>query len=57
MWAFASVVAVVAAGLLGLRMWLAARAKTFEHAPIATLQKRIDDLENRLLAGAMRGGR
>lgn len=40
-----------------LRMWLTFKAQAFEHAPIAKLEKRLDEMENRLLAGAMRGGR
>ena len=50
-------VAILAgATLKGLQMVLAFRAREVVHAPIADLERRIADLEGKLLARAM-GGR
>jgi hypothetical protein len=49
-----AVTVVCASALLGLRMVLRHRARTFESQPVTELQKRIDSIESRLLAGAMR---
>lgn len=50
-----SAVAVVSgASLLGLKMWLAFKARDLSNAPVAALQKRMDDLESRILSGAFK---
>lgn len=49
-----AVASVVGGALVGLRMVLAHRARTLEHAPVAEIQKKVDELEARLLASAMR---
>ncbi len=45
---------VAALGFRGFRLFLAHREKKLEHEPVARLQQRIDEIESRLLAGAMR---
>jgi hypothetical protein len=49
-----SVALVVGGGLLALRMWLQHASKKLEHAPVADMQRKLDDIEQRLMAGAMR---
>lgn len=54
MFAALSVLIVCVAALLGLRWVLAHREKKFEHLPLVEMQKKLDELEQRLLNGAMR---
>ena len=49
----ASVAVVCASGLVALRWVLAHREKKLEHEPIAALQMKMNDLENRLLSSAI----
>ena len=49
-----SVAIIVIGALQGLRMWLAHAARKFEHAPVAELARKLDELEHRLLAASMR---
>lgn len=49
-----SVALLVGGGLLALRMVLAHKSKTLEHAPLAEMQRKMDEVEQRLLSGAMR---
>ena len=49
-----SVAIVSLAGLKALGMWLAHRERKFEHAPVAQLAAKLDELENKLLGMAMR---
>ena len=57
-WGFAAVavsaLSLAATALTGLRMWLAFKSREVIHAPIADLERKINDVENRLLASAMR---
>lgn len=52
-----SAAAFCVCGLVGFRWWLAHREKSFAHAPLAVMEQRIAEIENRLLAGSMTGGR
>lgn len=52
----ASVALVVGGCLLALRMVLAHQAKALEHAPLAQMEAKLAELENRLLSGAIRRG-
>ena len=49
-----SVALVAGAALKGLQMVLAYRERKVVHAPIAHLEAKMNELEQRLLAGAMR---
>ncbi len=49
-----AVVASSGAALLALRMWLTHREKAFEHKPLAQMQAKLDELENKILSGVMR---
>ena len=49
-----SVALVAGAALKGLQMVLAYRSAKVQHAPIAHLEAKMNELEQRLLAGAMR---
>ncbi len=49
-----SVIATAVGSLLGLRMWLAHSAKSFEHKPLAEMQAKLDELEARLSTFVMR---
>lgn len=49
-----SVALVVGGGLLALRMYLAHKSKGFEHAPLAKMEAKLAELEQRLLSGAIR---
>ncbi len=49
-----AIAALCLSALLGLRMWLAHREKSFAHAPLAQMEQRLNEVESRLLAGAMR---
>ena len=51
-----SVALLAGATLKGLQMVLAFRAREVVHAPIADLERRIQEMESKLLARAM-GGR
>ena len=50
-----SVAIVAAAGLRAFGMWLAHSTKRLEHAPLVAMQAKLDELEGKLLAAAMRG--
>lgn len=50
----ASVLFVVLGSLAGLRMVLAHKSKALEHAPLVKMQAKLDELEQRLVSGAMR---
>ena len=45
---------VVLGSLAGLRMVLAHKSKALEHAPLVKMQAKLDELEQRLVSGAMR---
>jgi hypothetical protein len=45
----AAVACVCGAALKGLQMWLAHQRHKVEHAPVAELQRKLDELEGRLL--------
>lgn len=49
-----SVALVVGGGLLALRMWLTHQAKRLEHAPLAEMEAKLAELEQRLVSGAFR---
>ena len=49
-----SVALVAGAALKGLQMVLAYRERKVVHAPIAHLEAKMNELEQRLLSGAMR---
>jgi len=49
-----AVAAVCGSSLVALRMWLAHKEKSYAHAPLAVLEQRINEIESRLLSGAMR---
>lgn len=42
------------ASLSGLRMWLAFKSRGFEHAPLAQMQRKLDELDAKLLNLAIR---
>jgi len=48
-----SVAILAGCALKGLGMWLAHREKKFEHAPLAHLEAKLSELENRLLSRSM----
>lgn len=48
-----SVGLVVGAALKGLEMVLRHKEKKFEHLPLAQMQTKLDELENRILGRAM----
>lgn len=50
-----SVAFVCAASLVALKWTLKHRELKFEHQPLAEMQRKIDELESRLLNAAMRG--
>lgn len=50
----AAVAIVTGGGLVAFRWWLAFKGKTLEHAPLADMQRKLDELENRLLSQSMK---
>lgn len=50
----ASVAILTGGGLVALRMVLAHKSKAYEHAPLAQMQGKLDELEQRLLGRAFR---
>ena len=48
-----AVAAACASSLLALRMWLAHKEKALVHAPLAQLEQRMSELENRLLGAQL----
>ncbi len=50
----ASVAIVCGSCLVALRWVIAHRERKFEHAPLVEMQKKLDELEGRLMAGALR---
>ncbi len=49
-----SVACLCGSGLLALRWVLSHREKKFEHLPLRQMQTKLDELEGKLLSGAMR---